>query len=853
MLTRVIAFSVTSLFLLTATALAEKQPSNANLLDVTRVEFGAIPNDGLDDYPAIKLAMGIQDGFDGNTLYFPCGTYNFHETVEWRDWTGTFITPNPPNPAIPPGYAWTIGIPWEGERTDCVTIKLDDNSPGFNDPNNPKSFLMTGSLTGSNSSQKGLGGFQGNGAYINSISDLTVDCGSGNSGAKCVDWLASNAGELYRVKVKSGDGQGFAGVYLARQWPGPCMLYHVEIEGFNHGIYIRQNQYSITFLDVHVKNQLIDGVNVSANVGSFELFNSEQSNPAVPGFVIEDGGSQVAMINSSLTNSGTSSTRSAIETNASSKFLFYNISTSGYAHAVLKGGIAYVDGASVSQSISSTAYKLFNSPDRILGLPVEYPPDSYWVDPISNPESWANVLDYGNGIGNGAGGETNNDVAGIQAAMNSGRPIVYFPRLGVTQAGLPAGRPGIYAFKGPTITIPGTVRRVIFNKNSGFIAAANYPTLSDCVFTVIGESTDPPVEINLFRRSTSAPYPARVFCNLSNGRTMVIRNHPSSLSIRSEGPGKTFITDFIGGAIVKGGHHLWAWQLNQETGLALNGTANPSMTTVDGTGTTARMIGIKTEGDFTVAQVTNGAQYEQYTGWVSSCIGKTPINPVSSIGTIVDNAQASFSFLQHCGKNPAVQDFVYPTVVQQTIGTTTRTLKSTQTINQLTCCSNRNYMPLFVAYPNTDVVIQPDRITPGPGSVYMPFGLSSANYKMVDIDPSGVNGINMDPGMWTLPASCTGMDHATFTIQKLAEGTLDMSLYSCQQLPGGPLVGLFDPSGGSSAVVPRNCRHITRGVVVDGVSPNDTFSYEGSLGDMVARLNNCNGDCSAQVTLHCSR
>lgn len=861
MQTRFAALLAVVLCFLASSAHAEKAPAAAHLLDVTLPEFGAIPNDGLDDYPAIKIAMGFRDGFDGNTLYFPCGTYNFHETVEWRDWP-TIINPSVPISALltqgtPPnqtsGYAWSIGMPWQGEDRDCVTIKLDDNSPGFDDPNAPKSFLMTGSLVGPQSNLKGLsGGIGGAGAYINWFEDLTVDCGSGNPGVRCMDWLASNAGELWRVKVKSGDGQGFAGIYMARTWPGPSIVMDTIIEGFRYCIYNGQNQYSNTFFRVTCTNPTVAGFYLNQNVATIEKF-TFTADADIPAVIQSDGGSQLEILNSTFTTTAEDATHSTIETHASAKFFLENVETTGYPSVVKVGDVVREVGPNVEQAVSRVPFKVFNAPDKALDVPLVEPPAPYHSDPDLYPEEWANVLDYG--VGPGFGGETVNDVAGIQAAFNSGKPIIFFPKV-EARLGRPAGFDATYTFAGPTIFVPASVRRVLFYKNTSYMVASAYPTSEDCVFTVLGEASDPPVEFNYYRRGGQNIAPGRHICNRSNGRTVVVRNSPSAQYALADGPNTTFLIDTINRFDARNGAKVYAWQYNQEA-LASGNTVEEIAigSFIDGTDTTVRIIGMKTEGDHTTARITGGAKYKMIGGYYFPCIGRNFPAKVLSNGFEIIDSQASLSFIQYCGKNPAYPGYVWENEVIQTLGSTTRFLRSDQTIFSLSCCSNRNYTPLFNGHPN-NIVITPT-LEDGPSSITVPYGSRFWSYKMVQVDPNDVVGVNMDPGMWTQPAQCQGASSVTMTVTKDAPGDVDFDLYSCQTVSGGPRVGDFDPSMPWTVSLPKNCRNLTSDVIVDGVGIGEghisDFTYSEAVGQLLVRMVGCSGDCSGSVTLQCSR
>ena len=75
--------------------------------------------------------------------------------------------------------------------------------------------------------------------------------------------------------------------------------------------------------------------------------------------------------------------------------------------------------AHLAEYTSHWTSALFNSPRRALHLPVEETPEFHTNDLAQ----WANVVSYGATPNNDAGDDTD----GIQAAIDSGRPIVYLP------------------------------------------------------------------------------------------------------------------------------------------------------------------------------------------------------------------------------------------------------------------------------------------------------------------------------------------------------------------------------------------------------------------------------------------
>ena len=85
----------------------------------------------------------------------------------------------------------------------------------------------------------------GNQAFRHSIYHLTIDTGTGNPGAIGLDYLASNRGAVEDVIIRSGDGEGFCGLSMMRQWPGPALIKRVSILGFQSGIMIQHYEYSM--------------------------------------------------------------------------------------------------------------------------------------------------------------------------------------------------------------------------------------------------------------------------------------------------------------------------------------------------------------------------------------------------------------------------------------------------------------------------------------------------------------------------------------------------------------------------------------------------------------------------------
>lgn len=565
------------------------------------MDFGAIPNDGLDDRAAILAAIRQWPGKD-TTIYFPCGQWDASDDLAAKTAAGAQIART------------TL----ECERRDCATIRLMDNAPGYGSAAAPKAFLMTGDIGG------------GNQAFQNNVLDCTIDTGSGNPGVRAVDFMAHNQGTMRNVTVRSGDGQGLAGVYLGRAWPGPALIENVRVEGFQRGYQMAQSQYSITFKDISASGQSVAALDVSGNAAFVDGFESTNTVPAIIG----NAAGYVVLLNAQL--GGGAPTRQALELPAGASYLLRDVQASGYADVMSGLGLAVGELASGYYGPSATT----------LRLPVPPVPPSFTS---TDPADWANPLDYG--AGNGVGGEGNDDVAGIQAAMNSGKPIVYYPKK-------VNGDRAWFAFKGGAISIPVTVRRVLMGGIEHQPADAPYQSPGACLYSIDqGTAADPPLEIEYFRRQGGHQvYPGHYFCHTST-RTVVFRRATSATWLGS-GRGQLFALDNIASLEALDGYTAYLWQQNVESKLP------PVGTTVVGAGSTVRVVGMKTELDFPAATVAPAGRYELLGAFLMPCVGNGAA-PVASTGFRIEpGAAASLSFTQYCGGSTLLSKF-FPIAVSQ--------------------------------------------------------------------------------------------------------------------------------------------------------------------------------------------
>ena len=637
-------------------AQAEVWPTNSNVVNV-KTQYGAVGNGVADDTTAILNAIKASVGL-GHTIYFPNGTYKISNSLEWRNATG----------------GWQANLMFEGESRASTIIKLADNATGFTSAGTPKAMISTGSTTNNLPNTTTGAGDEG---FRNSFYDMTIDSGIGNAGAIGIDWMANNRCAIRNVTIKSSDPGyiGIAGIQANRAIPGPCLIQNVSIDGFNNGFVTTQSEVGITIDTLTLTNQLVFGINAGLQVLNI---NNLVSTNTVPVLSIPNSFGQVTMLNATL--NGGSGVRGAIEVlNTVTRLYLRNIVTTGYQAIVKTGSTVVVPPPTIAEYVQHPApQSLFPSPLRSLALTIESPPTPFYSSDFTN--DWANVITYGaNPL------DALSDVTAIQAAMDSGKPIIYFPK--GCAGGACAQNSGTYFFN-TTVTIPATVKRIIggealFEPLTGF--PANQP-----VFQFVGGSAADSTTIERWRglNNGSLSLNGGVWIEDVSPRTVYLRDvllGGDNTGFRTQaGAGKVFIDDiYMSGLTLDHSDPVWARQLDVETTHSI-GILNSA--------TRLWILGAKSEQDFTFLSTTDGGSSE-LVGGILKPGNVTGSNPVTHTGFLSTDSQISLIYTVAGSTN---KDF--PIHVQETRNGVTRQLLHAQ-VNQTTQPGvTRAYMGLFAGY-----------------------------------------------------------------------------------------------------------------------------------------------------------
>lgn len=478
-------------------------PPHANVVDVTKPPYQAKGDGVTDDTAALQQAINEHTGRH-RFIYLPAGTYLISKTLTWpKHWGGR------------DNWGFTT---IQGESALNSIILLKEGT--FTDPKQPQSIMW-------------CGGFGSADWFHNHIQNLTFNTGKGNPGAIGLQFYSNNYGAVRDCYIRSGDGQGVAGLDLAhRDMNGPLLVRRVRVEGFARGVVTGHSVNSQTFEFLTLRGQREFGFD---NDGQSIAIRGLRSDNAVP--ALRSYGS-LCLLEASLTGSGKAAAMPAVINYNGGRMMLRDVITTGYGRAL--GDVATPDfaaafrlagpdkagsaGPEVKEYFSHQATMPFPSAPGSLRLPIEETPEF----PREDPAKWAIADAFG------ADPTGENDSSGaIQRAIDSGAATLFLP--------------GHYALE-KTVIVRGNLNRII-----GLGGQIDYQAKAPRAFRIEGPGEAVTIE-----------HLANINSGIENStdRTVILRS--IGVRIHSQGKGTLFFEDVAGHELSTRNQRVFARQLNIE-------------------------------------------------------------------------------------------------------------------------------------------------------------------------------------------------------------------------------------------------------------------------------------------------
>jgi hypothetical protein len=424
------------------------------VLDVTKPPFNAKGDGKTDDTQALCDAMRFVRNhyedlagvgysystrkFDQNwIIYLPNGVYLVGNTISqgWparaydikKGWDNCgrveIASPEAETAELKLNGERNYGIRVVGQSRQGTVIRLKDQCPGFE--KGKENALLQFYLLKCGSSVN-LGNY---------VQNLTLLTGKGNPGAVGLKWNSSNWGGIYNVAIQSGDSTGRAGLMMDRR-NAHGYLHDIVVDGFDVGVEMAAGAVSNVVLEyATLTNQRLAAVRVSKN----ETFCGRKVLMKNAPLALRAAGSaHVVLLDCEAISEKRVGPAISVE---GGHLLARDIRLSGYSSAVAKDKQPVVTGDFIEEYVSGTPVSVYaDGPTKTLRPPVKECPV---ILPESDLSKWASVEDFG-----AKGDGLTDDTEAVQRAMNSGKPVVWFPK-------------ACYAING-SVAIPATVREVAF-------------------------------------------------------------------------------------------------------------------------------------------------------------------------------------------------------------------------------------------------------------------------------------------------------------------------------------------------------------------------------------------------------
>lgn len=621
--------------------------------------YGATGNGVTDDTAAIQAAISATLFNPNNTvvnpnyvsiLYFPAGTYLVSSPLVEKNASGT----------------WESYLKIQGENRATTIIKLKNNDSLYQSTSSPEDVLDTGSEDPFSTSTG-----NGNDAFDNYVSDITIDVGQGNPGAVALDFMGNNYCGLRNVTLQSSDPNhvGAAGLSMLRYATGPCLMKNVVINGFNYGIEVANIDYSTTFENLTLFNQSLYGIDNNGNVMSIRGLASQDSVPAIYN---QSSLGLVTLLQASL--QGGSSSTSAIVNDGT--LYARNVTSTGYLSAIMNG-TSTISGVNVTEYDSGPVQGLFSSATSSLNLPIQETPQ--FED--TNLADWTSVVTYG---ADPTG--TSDSSAAIQSAIDSGATTVYFPT-------------GKYLVS-QTIYVRGAVRMLdglnswIQPTGSAFQNASS-PT---ALFQIATGTSN--VTLNDFQFGNwQYSYPGIIFIQQNSSRPVVLSNSDytgsnviAAYQNTSQGTGTLFVENVAAAP----------WQILYPQNVFAR-QIDPEVTGAHilNNGGSLWVFGYKAEESGTEIETDNGGSTEMLGGYFYPASNV----PVNQSAFVINNSRASLEYAVTGYGAPSSNPYPnFQTQVTETQDGTTRSLATTATLT-------RGYGSMTPLYADTNPSVVSTTVT----------------------------------------------------------------------------------------------------------------------------------------------
>jgi len=182
-------------------------PRDSGYIDL-KEGFGAVGDGRTDDTAAFReafRALSSREPLAHYTLYIPPGTYLVSDTLQ-------------------SGHALDI----MGAGSDKTVIKLRDKCPGFSRATEPRAFWQV-----DHSEAPALANTPPEPGSSISISNLSIDIGKGNAGAKGLEIASNRVRRMEDIQIRSTDGAGVVGLQTPPQAGAAMTAKNVRVKGFH--------------------------------------------------------------------------------------------------------------------------------------------------------------------------------------------------------------------------------------------------------------------------------------------------------------------------------------------------------------------------------------------------------------------------------------------------------------------------------------------------------------------------------------------------------------------------------------------------------------------------------------------